>query len=166
MKRRRRGQAGLTILEMLIVVMIVGLVAGVTFPSVAAGLQSLKMRSASDAVASFLTAAMGRAERTEQPVELVFHLHGGRLEMRTVEAAASRDLKLDEEISIAAVLPAVPGAGEEMMRSVVLLPGGVFPRLTVELLSRRGQRRWVRIDPLTRMAVVQMAPESVSTGEK
>lgn len=160
-----RSESGLTILEMLIVVTIISLMAGLTFPSVTSGLDSLRMRSAADSVASFLTLAMARVERSQEPVELVFFRQEGRLELRTPDPKFARTLGLPEGISIHHVFPEPPVEGETA-RSVVLVPGAPFPRLAVELLNRRGSRRLIRIDPLSAVPIVEIPTQSVSGEER
>ncbi len=66
-----RPQSGVTLIEMLIVVMIIALIAGITFPALAAGLASVRLNSASGSAASFLTATMNRVERREMAVAVV-----------------------------------------------------------------------------------------------
>ena len=61
---------GVTIVEMLIVVTIIGLIAGISFPAVTSGIDSLRLASASDSLASFLNGAMNRAERRQDVVEI------------------------------------------------------------------------------------------------
>src|ERR1035437_6655329 len=69
---RGRGKAaGVTLVEMMIVVAIIGLMVGITFPAVSAGLDSVRLSSATDSLASFLNAAVNRAERRQQPMELI-----------------------------------------------------------------------------------------------
>jgi len=80
-RRAHSHESGLTIIEMLIVVTIVGLLAGLTYPSISSGLDSIRLRTTADSVASFLTQAMTRVERTQLPVELVILPAEGRLEM-------------------------------------------------------------------------------------
>ena len=55
---------------MLIVVTLIALVAGLSYPSVASGLDSLRLRSASDAIVAFLNTALDRADRRQQAVEI------------------------------------------------------------------------------------------------
>ena len=43
------GRQGVTLLEMLIVVALIGLLAGISFPSVSAGLETLRLASAASA---------------------------------------------------------------------------------------------------------------------
>src|SRR5437868_6598836 len=64
------SERGITLLEMLIVMTIVALVAGLTFPSIATGLDSLRLRSASDSIVSLLNTALDRADRRQQAVEI------------------------------------------------------------------------------------------------
>ncbi len=159
------AESGLTIMEMLIVVTIVSLMAGLTFPSVASGIDALRLRSAGDSVASFLTLAMARVERSQEPVDLTFLRQEGRLEMHTTDPKFARTLQLPEGVSILHIHPELPGEAETA-RSILFLPGTPFPRLGVELLNRRGSRRLIRIDPLAAVPVVEIPPESVSGEER
>ena len=64
--------AGVTLMEMLVVVVIIGLIVGVTSPpSISAGLDAVRLATATSSVAAFLNCAMTHADRRQQPVELV-----------------------------------------------------------------------------------------------
>ena len=65
------SQRGITLIEMLVVMTIIGLIAGISFPAARAGLDSVRLASGAQSVASFLNARVKRAERSQQPVELV-----------------------------------------------------------------------------------------------
>src|SRR5438034_9160885 len=67
---RIKWDAGITLVEMAVVVAIIGLIAGISFPSISAGLDSVRMVSATDSVAAFLDRAVNRAQRRQQPVML------------------------------------------------------------------------------------------------
>lgn len=164
-RHRAGAESGLTIIEMLIVVTIISLMAGITFPSVASGIDALRLRSAGDSVASFLNLAMARVERSQEPVELTFFRQEGRLELHTADPKAARTLQLPEGVSILHVHPEPPGE-PETARSVLLLPGTPFPRIGVELLNRRGNRRLIRIDPLAAVPIVEIPAERVSGEER
>jgi prepilin-type N-terminal cleavage/methylation domain-containing protein len=146
-----RPRRGLTLIEMLVVMALISLIVGVSYPSVSRGLDGVRLRTAADDVASFLALAMNQVERTESPVVVRFLKAQGVLEM-SGPGAPLRTMKLADGISILEVRPVVPGAPDEE-RSVFLLPGGSFPGLTVELASRSGGRRSVAIDPVTGSAV-------------
>lgn len=154
--RRARRQRGVTMIEMLIVVVIVGLLAALTYPSIASGLDAIRLRTASDTTATFLTQAMTRVERSQQPVELVFHCGTGRMEMASVGMPhRMTEMPLPDGVTVSHVYPEPPGEPPQLV-SVVLMPGATFPALRVELLNTRGQRRLVRIDPLAGVPVVEI----------
>jgi len=160
-----RSRRGITIFEMLLVVLLVSLLAGLTFPSVTSGLDSLRLRSAADGAAGLLTQAMARVEKTQAPVELMIDRVAGTLEVREPGGRFAKEQKLEPGVKIAAVLPPLPLGGEETVRVLLLEPGAPFPGVGIVLTSERGQRRLVRIDPVTAMAVVETPPESVSEKE-
>ncbi len=104
---------------MLVVVSIIGLMAGISYPSVAAGLDSVRMRSATDSVSTILNSAVDHAERRQQPVEIVIAPKENTISLLSTDPGFHRQLKL----------PA-PGIG-------------------VQLVNRHGARRLVRLDPMT-----------------
>ena len=133
-------------MEMMIVVCIIALVVGVSVPSITAGLDSVRMVSAADSVAAFLNAAVNRSQRREEPVEIVIDLKSARL--TSYASDTTRELTLPDGIGIEAVLTGEEKPEEPLYR-IVLLPGGVVPGFGVQLLSRRGARRIVHLDPMT-----------------
>jgi type II secretory pathway pseudopilin PulG len=126
---------------MLIVVMIISIIAGVSFPALTSGLASVRLSSASGSAASFLTAAMNRVDRRELAAAIVVTPKENQMAVYT---AASRDkpeqsLQMPQGVSI---------EGDEPRR-FLLLPGGTFPRITLVLRNEKGSRRSIRIDPAT-----------------
>lgn len=156
--RSRQARRGVTLMELLIVVALVSLLAGITFPAVGAGVDSLRLASASNRIVSFLNAALNRAERRQQVVEIAVAPAENRLLMRTTEPGSERALELDPGVRIAAVHPAPP-QGEDQARRFLLLPGGSVPRVTIELRNRRGARRLVSVDPITGVPRVEIPDE-------
>ncbi len=130
---------GVTLIEALIVVAIIGVMAAISFPAVASGLDSIRLRSASDSVASFLDAAMNRAERHQAVVEVVLDPKANRLAMYSTEPGFVRSLDLPQNIALAA----------RVESRVLLIPNGTFPRFAVDLVSAHGARRRIAIDPVT-----------------
>ena len=151
MRCRRRG---VTLLEMLIVLALIGLLAGLTFPSVSSGVDTLRLSSAGTSLASFLNGALNRAERRQQAVEITIDLRENAVLMRSTESGFERRLEMPTGVRIVSVLPPeIVESGQP--RRFVVHSGGTAPRLGVELAGNRGARRIVRIDPITGVPQVE-----------
>lgn len=133
---------------MLVVVAIVGVIAAITAPSVAAGLDAVRMASATQSVASFINGAVNRAERRQQPIELVISLKENKFSMYSNEPGFVRELNLPDGISIDAVLPREEETVDGVRR-LILMPGASVPGITVQLANRRGGKRAIHLDPMT-----------------
>jgi prepilin-type N-terminal cleavage/methylation domain-containing protein len=143
-----RRRAGVTLVEMLIVVAIVGLIASISFPSVASGLESLRLTSATDSIVGLLNGAMNRAERRQQAIEVTVSVQDNSLSLSSSEAGFTRKLSMPDGVKIVAVWPKPPEE-DDQPRRFLLLPGSTVPRLGVEIANRKGARRMVRVNPMT-----------------
>ena len=143
-KQRR----GFTLIEMLVVMGIIGIIAAITAPSVAAGLDAVRMASATQSVAAFINGAVNRAERRQQPIELVISLKENKFTMYSNEPGFVRELKLPDGIAIDSVQPAEEEAADGIRR-LILMPGASVPGIGVQLINRRGGKRRVKLDPMT-----------------
>jgi prepilin-type N-terminal cleavage/methylation domain-containing protein len=141
-----RNTRGVTLIEMLIVVSIIGLMVGVTFPSINSGIDTIRLMSATDSVVSFLNAALNRAERRQQVMEVTISKQKNQLALRSTDANFLRELALPDGVTISRVLPENP---EETDRRIYLYPGGTVPRIGVEITNARGAKRIVRVDPVS-----------------
>lgn len=137
---------GVTLVEMLIVVTIIGLIAGISFPAVTSGIDSLRLASASDSLASFLNGAMNRAERRQDVVEIAISIQDNAVWLTST--GLSRKLEMPSGVTIKAVWPKLPSHADAPRR-FLLLPGGAVPRLGIEIANRKGVRRIIRVDPMT-----------------
>jgi len=122
-------------------VALIALMVGVSFPAITSGVDSLRLLSATDGVASFLNSALTRADRRQQVMEITFERREGKLSLRSTEPGFLREMQLPDGITIARLDPDA--------RSIFLYPGGTVPRISVELENRRQMRRRVRVDPIT-----------------
>jgi prepilin-type N-terminal cleavage/methylation domain-containing protein len=148
---------GITLIEMLVVVAIIGLIVAVATPSVSAGIDSVRMTSAADSVASFLNGAVNRAERRQEPMELVISIKDSKLTLYSNEPGFERELKMPEGIAIEAVLPKIQDEPEELRR-LILMPGASVPGIGIQLANRRGGKRIIRLDPMTGFPRVSSVP--------
>ena len=148
-RRKACATKGVTLVEMVVVVAIIALIVGISFPAASAGLDNVRMVSAVDSVASFLNTAVNRAERHQTPVELVISPQEGRLDLYSNEPGFTRELSMPDGIRIEGVLPAEEGADPALPRRVLFLPGATVPGIAIQLGNRRNAHRRVRLDPMT-----------------
>jgi len=151
-------QRGVTLVEMLIVVAIIAVMVGITFPAVSSGIDSLRLISAADSLVSFLNGAMGRAERRQEAIEITVSKPDNSVSLRSTEPGYERKLEMPTGVTIENILP-LPPLEAEVKRSFLLYPGGAVPRMGIEIANRRGSRRTVRVNPLTGVPQVEQ-PES------
>jgi prepilin-type N-terminal cleavage/methylation domain-containing protein len=143
MQTKRRG---VTLIEMLIVVTVIGLIASISFPAISAGIDSLRLASASNALVSFLNGGLNRAERRQEPVEVAISTKDNALYLTSPSLV--RKLEMPSGVTIRAVWPKPPEE-TEAPRRFLLLPGATVPRIGIEIINRRGIRRIVRVNPMT-----------------
>lgn len=148
----RISQSGITLIEMIIVLAIVGLITAVSFPAVTSGLDSVRLRGATDTIASFLNAGLNKAERSQTPVEIVISIAENKIKILLPER--TRELPMPDSIRIVKIHPELLGT-EEQDRSIVLYPNGAVPRFGVEIASSKGAHRIVRVDPITGVPQVE-----------
>src|SRR5437868_5384467 len=143
-----RATRGITLIEMMVVIAVIGLIAAVAAPSMSAGLESVRLVSASDSVSSFLNGAVNRAERRQQPIEMVISTKESTLTMYSNEPGFERTLKMPDGVQIEAVLPKVEDEPDGLRR-LVLMPGAPVPGIGIQLVNRKGGRRVIHLDPMT-----------------
>lgn len=135
---------------MLVVVSIIGLIVSVSIPSVSAGIDSVRISTASESIATFLNAAVNRAERRQLAIEVLILPKEGRLVMYSNEPGFMRELKLPDGIVIETVLPKIDDSEDlQEGRRLILLPGGTAPGIGIRIANSHGSRRIVRLDPMT-----------------
>jgi prepilin-type N-terminal cleavage/methylation domain-containing protein len=149
---KRRCTAGITLIEMIMVLAIIGIVTAIAFPSVTSGLDTVRLTSATDSIASFLNAGLNRAERRQTPVEIVISIPENKIR---IWSDTVRELEMPETIRIVKIHPVLPSGEEEQARSIVLYPNGAIPRFGVEIASPKGIHRIVRVDPITGVPQVE-----------
>ncbi len=142
---------------MLIVVAIVGVLAAVSYPSAAAGIDSLRLRSASNEIVMFLNTALEHATRQQQVVELRISPKENAIAARSADSAFVKSAAISEPVRILAVLPVLENGPAAMeTRRFLLYPGGAVPRIGIEIGTKDGRRRMISVDPITG------TPQSVS----
>ena len=144
-------ERGVTLIEMLIVVALIGLVVGISYPSMAAALDSLRMRAASDSIVGFLNVALARAETRQQVVEVLISPQEGTLSARSADGGFNKKLEVAKPIAILSVQPALAAdiEAQGQPRRFLMYPGGSVPKISIEIGNSAGRKRLVSIDPIT-----------------
>src|SRR5215472_2744476 len=144
---RTTRRSGITLIELVIVMAIIGLIVGISYPAVANGLESVRLASATDSVASFINSAVNRSERRQEVFELVISVNS--IVLHSTDAGSERALELPDGITIQPGAQEVPEADPQAAQHFILMPGGTVPRVEVLVANRRGSKRIVRLDPMT-----------------
>jgi len=154
-----RIESGVTLVELLVVVSLISLLIGISFPAITSGVDSLRLSAATNSVVSFFNTGLSRAERRQQVVEITILKAENALAMRSTEAGFTRRLELPEGVSITHVLPELP-QNPDAPRSFLLYPGGTVPRFGVALVNRRNVEQIVRVDPITGVPQVERVEQA------
>ena len=152
--RRRATQSGLTLIEMLIVVAIISVMIGIAFPSITSGIESLRLRSATDEIVSTFNSAMNRADRRQVAAEIVVDRGLNKMFFASADPGYRREVSMPEGVTIERVLPVIPNLDENLPRQFLIHPGGTVPHIGLELKNRKNQWRIVSVDPITGSAQV------------
>lgn len=145
----RVPERGVTLLELLIVVTLIALIAGISFPSISSGLDSLRLRSASDSIITLLNTALDRADRRQQAVEITILPTENAIIARSADLGFTKRVDILDPIHISAVLPAPPEADPQQTRRFLIYPGGTVPSIGIEIENRGGSKRIIHVDPIT-----------------
>jgi prepilin-type N-terminal cleavage/methylation domain-containing protein len=144
-----QARRGITLVEMVVVVAIIALIVGISFPAASAGVDNVRIVSAGDSVATFLNGAVNRAERHQVPVALVISIKESKLNLYSNEPGFTRELVMPDGVTIEAVLPAEEGIDPALPRRILFLPGATVPAIAIQLANRRNAHRRIRLDPMT-----------------
>jgi general secretion pathway protein H len=162
---RLESESGVTLLEMMVVVALMALLIGLTFPSVGAGLESLRLRSASEDVVASLNSALTRANRAQDAIEVVVSPANRSIVSQAVRAGTTRTVTLPDGVRIARVLPGTGDSldenGATADRSFFVYPDGSVPNIVIDLVNSRGFHRLVAVDPVTGIAREQAVANSL-----
>jgi type II secretory pathway pseudopilin PulG len=131
---------------MMVVVMIVAVVVTIGTPSISAGIDAVRLATATSSVAAFLNSASNHAERRERPVELV--IAAKAMKFISTDPGSEHELTLPDGITMEP-LSAQPSEDAEGISRWLFMPGGAVPAVAIQLSNRHGGRRIVRLDPMT-----------------
>ena len=138
--RRLRGESGVTLIELLIVMAIVAVVVGIAYPNVTAGLDGIRLKTSADRAGAFWSAARQRADRYQQVVQLIVDPKKNELRAASVDGQWKDALAFDQHLSIRR-----PGE----RASYFLYPGSPSPKFELLLGAEDDTVAGVRVNILT-----------------
>jgi hypothetical protein len=144
-------------MEMLIVAAIMALIAGLSYAPVSAGLETLRLRAASDEVVSLLAMASDRADRKQAVVEIQVLPVGNAVLVRAADQTFLKRVDLPQGMKITRVLPEILYADPGAVRRFLIYPGGSVPQVAIDIANSQGRVRRVSLDPLTGAARAEEA---------
>src|SRR6202140_4986681 len=103
-----KTESGITLVELVVVVALISVIVGISFPAISSGVDSLRLNAATNSVVSFFNTGLSRAERRQQVVEITISKPENTLSMRSTDPGFSRKLEMPEGVSIVQVLPELP----------------------------------------------------------
>jgi type II secretory pathway pseudopilin PulG len=145
---------GITFIELIVVLALVGMIGAVSFPAVSSGIDSVRLSGAADSIVTFLNAGLNRAERRQVPVEIFVTITENKVKMLSMDT--TRELEMPQNIRITRIHPTPFSGVDDQERSIVLYPGGAIPRFGIEIAGPKGARRIVRVDPITGVPDVEV----------
>ncbi|MBI1354897.1 MAG: prepilin-type N-terminal cleavage/methylation domain-containing protein [Acidobacteria bacterium] len=137
---RLPATAGLSLIELLIVMAIVGLMLGIAYPNVTSGLDGIRLKTSVSRAGAFWAAARQRADRFQEVVQVTVDPKANEVRALGAETGWKDALRLDASIHI---------AGLKQAQSYLLYPGTPSPQFELFLEADSGGRSGLRVNLLT-----------------
>jgi len=138
--RLTRKTSGLSLIELLIVMAIVGLMLGIAYPNVSSGLDGIRLKTSVSRAGAFWAAARQRADRFQEVVQVTVDPAANEIRALSAESPWREVYKLDTSIRI---------AGLEQPVNYLLYPGTPSPQFELRLASESGGVSGLRVNVLT-----------------
>lgn len=146
---------------MLIVVTIVSLMVGISYPAISSGVETLRMNTLADEVVGLLNFGVNRAERRQHAIEVTVSREANAVFLRSPEPGFEKVVAFPENVSITGIFPPIP-MEDPRGRRFLIYPSASPPRIGIVLANKRGDRRFIRLDPVSGVAAVgKLGPREV-----
>ncbi|MBI4464405.1 MAG: GspH/FimT family protein [Acidobacteria bacterium] len=144
---RNDSARGITLMELLVVVVLASILLAVVFPSAGAGLATLQLRSSAQRLAAAAKYAREQAIYRQRFFQLELDPETNQISVADLESGATRAFQLPEAVHVEPVL--APERGEAAgIRRWIFFPDGSSEPFQV-VLETRQRRVQVSADPLT-----------------
>jgi Tfp pilus assembly protein FimT len=147
-RQLRVGENGITLLELILVLVIMALVLGLSYPSMSRGTSILNLNTATRDVLNTFRFARERAVSEQMTMLLVIDRNGRKFELANVLGEPMRAYTLPDGIQIQRMVR----AGSEVKDDVMIVrfaPNGNLENVSIRLAAARGASRiQITSDPL------------------
>jgi general secretion pathway protein H len=150
---RQARARGVTLLEVLVVVTVIGIIAGIAYPGVTSGLDNLRLKSVADRLAHTFRHARDLAQQRQTVCQVTVDPELRLVEFEDLAAALEggvggepRRWEVPPEITVRL----------DRRRAFLFAPDGGAPRIDVVLANSRGRTARVSFEPLSGLPLVEM----------
>lgn len=138
--QQQSARAGVTLVEMLVVMTLIGLMVSIAYPTVTGGLSGIRLRGAIGNAQAFFLQAKQYADRQQQVVQLTVDPEANHL--RVLSATGDWVETLDFKDGVAV-------SGLKDSHSVILFPGSPAPAFELLLAVGEDEQLGIRVNVLT-----------------
>ncbi len=147
-----RKSAGLSLLELLVVLALASILVAIVFPSIGSGIRTLELRTSAQRLAAAVRYTRDYAVFRQTTVQLEIDGEAGRVAIVDLQGGTKRNYEFPDSVQVASILPLQENPSS-LIRKFVFTPDGATPMLEV-VLSNRTREILVVSDPLTGAAKV------------
>jgi len=145
--RQSSGENGFTLLELIVVVLIIALALGITYPSLERGSRILNLHVSSRDVLNVFRFARERAISEQASMLLIIDRNECKLELANILGEPIRTYRLPKGINIQHMTRAGIEVQENVM-SVRFAPNGNLENVGIRIAAEGGSRMQIISDPL------------------
>jgi len=143
----RYSQNGFTLLELIVVILIIALVMGVSYPSLQRGSSILNLQTASRDILNTFRFARERAISEQVSMLLIINRNDRKLELANILGEPMRSYTLPSGVYIQKVTRAGNEVNDEVL-AVRFAPNGNLENVAIRIASDGGRRMQIISDPL------------------
>ena len=130
--------AGVTLMELLVVVALASIMLAIVFPAVGSGLGTLELRSAATRVAAIARHARDQAVYRQKTMQMEINSEAGTVSVADLEGGGQQRYEFPDTVHVQEVLPSEDAAASRTRR-FFFFPDGAAPEFQVILSNTRRQ---------------------------
>jgi general secretion pathway protein H len=155
----RQSSIGFTLVELLVVLVLVGMLVAVVFPSIGRGISTVRLRTCCREIAATLRLARSKAVKEQQVYLVGFDLEKNKVELSSADLRYQRFFALPEGVSIKkAVVLKSEQEEDRPHRTYFFSPNGMTEAFEILIGNDRGRELKVIQDSLSQSPRIEDVP--------